>query len=984
MLQRLFPPHFSPLQAGVLAAVCAGLSFAMWAWHLEQQDLTQQRAQVAGLANDHAHSLQRSIESALSANSTLVALVRQGQGQVDHFESIGQQLLPFYPGIVAMGLAPNGIVQKVVPLRGNEVLLGFNQLTDRIQGAESTLARDSGQLTLAGPLPLVQGGIGVVGRQPVYLDTESGGRRFWGLTHVTIRMADVLAAANLPDLAKRGYQYRLWRTLPSTGQRQDISVSNPPPGPHPVEQALSLPNGQWFLAVTPAQGWGNPARLAQRTLLGLLFALLAGYVVRLLLQLKVHERDLESLVQIRTAEIFSTQQQLQATMDAIPDMLLELDDGGRFLSIDHAHAHVLAIPAAKLIGRHFWDVLTETNARSLAAVLEQAREHGSATGPPLCLDIPVQGLTWFELSVARKAATSNSAPGYVLLARDITERKASQETLLLTAQAFDQSSEAILILDAQRRTVRVNQAFSRITGFSIEQALGQPVDWFIANAHEGGFGLLCQHVEHQGYWEGETWGQRADQSTYPQWLSLSCVRDANTTITHHIAILRDITQQRAIQEKIEHMARFDHLTGLPNRVFLAEQASKHITQHHSSQGDLAVVFLDLDHFKNVNDSLGHRVGDALLVILAQRLQSVVREQDTVSRLGGDEFLLLLPNTEAQMAARITTDLLRTLAQPFQVDGHELSTTVSIGIAMFPTDGDNFDTLYQRADAAMYRAKRSGRNQYSFFTADLEASSARTLLLENALHRAQERQQFELHYQPQVSLQTGQIVGAEALLRWNHPQLGPISPAEFIPIAENSGLIVAIGEWVLATAIRDAKRWLEEGIGLKTVSVNLSAVQFRHPHLLEMVSRCLDDAQLPGHRLELELTEGTAVDDPVAALSVMTQLHQQGAHLSMDDFGTGYSSLSQLKRFPLGKLKIDQSFVRDVSEDANDRAIITAIIHMAKALGMRTTAEGVETEAQRAFLLEQGCDEGQGYLFSRPLPLATFEVLLRTPRPSNPL
>ena len=454
------------------------------------------------------------------------------------------------------------------------------------------------------------------------------------------------------------------------------------------------------------------------------------------------------------------------------------------------------------------------------------------------------------------------------------------------------------------------------------------------------------------------------------------MRDEQDRVTHHIALFRDTTQQRETQDRIRHLAHFDHLTGLPNRALLAERAQRDIEQERRNGGSLAMVFIDLDHFKNVNDSLGHRIGDTLLVAMSKRLQALVRAQDTVSRLGGDEFLLLLPGTTAEAAALMATDLLHALAQPFQIDQYELTTTLSIGIAVFPTDGGNFDTLYQRADAAMYRAKRSGRNRHSFFTADLEARSARTLALENALHRALERQQFELHYQPQVSLHTRQIVGAEALLRWRHPELGMVSPAEFIPVAENSGMIVAIGEWVLRTAARDAKHWLDQQLPLRTVSVNLSAIQFRHPQLPDMVSRCLHEANLCASHQELELTEGAAVDDPDAALTVMQQLHERGARLSMDDFGTGYSSLNQLKRFPLGKLKIDQSFVRDVSVDASDRAIISAIIRMAQAMDMTTTAEGVETEEQLAFLLEQGCDEGQGYLFSRPVPALAFEALLR--------
>lgn len=378
----------------------------------------------------------------------------------------------------------------------------------------------------------------------------------------------------------------------------------------------------------------------------------------------------------------------------------------------------------------------------------------------------------------------------------------------------------------------------------------------------------------------------------------------------------------------------------------------------------------------MNDSLGHRIGDLLLLAVARRLQALLRPQDSCARFGGDEFILLLPGAGAQQAGEVATGLLAALAQPFPIEPYELSTTLSIGIALYPADGDGFDSLYQRADAAMYRAKRGGRNRYGLFTAELQARSARTLQIENALRRALERGQFTLCYQPQISLRSGQVVGAEALLRWQHPQLGSVAPAEFIPVAEASAMIVAIGEWVLLAAARQARRWLDQGLALRAVAVNLSAVQFRHPQLPEMVARCLQQAGLPAHRLELELTEGAAVDDPAAALAVMNQLHARGLRLALDDFGTGYSSLGALKRFALDKLKIDQSFVRGLAADANDRALVSAIIRMAQALGMQTTAEGVETEGQLEFLREQGCDEVQGYLFSRPLPAAAFEAWLR--------
>ena len=439
---------------------------------------------------------------------------------------------------------------------------------------------------------------------------------------------------------------------------------------------------------------------------------------------------------------------------------------------------------------------------------------------------------------------------------------------------------------------------------------------------------------------------------------------------------REINERKADQDRIYWLAHYDALTGLPNRALLAERAQQAIRIAQESSTPLAVIFLDLDHFKHVNDSLGHRVGDALLVEIAKRLRAAVRDKDTVSRLGGDEFILLLPGANAHGAARVAGKLQEASRQHYQIAHHELTMAPSMGIALFPQDGCDFDTLTQSADVAMYHAKLDGRNTFKFFTPEMQAQSVRALQLENALRRALERDQLHLHYQPQMSLATGAVHSVEALLRWQHPQLGDVSPAEFIPIAEDSGQILQIGEWVLRTALSQLKSWRTTGFPDLTMAVNLSAIQFRQPHLPELVSRILSELELPPDCLELELTEGVAVDDPHAAVSTMDQLHARGVRMSMDDFGTGYSSLSQLKRFQIFKLKIDQSFVRDLGDDPNDRAIVSAIIRMAQALGMRTTAEGVETASQLAFLREQGCDEAQGYHFSKPLSAPDLEIFMQ--------
>lgn len=456
------------------------------------------------------------------------------------------------------------------------------------------------------------------------------------------------------------------------------------------------------------------------------------------------------------------------------------------------------------------------------------------------------------------------------------------------------------------------------------------------------------------------------------------VQERTTQLSTTIQNLhQEVEDRKRVQERIHWMAHYDPLTSLPNRTLLAERSKTAIAAAQANNTPLAVIFLDLDRFKHVNDSLGHKVGDELLTQIAKRLSEVVRPRDTVARLGGDEFVLLLPGANAHGAARVASKLQEASRTSYQIDRHELTMAPSMGIALFPQDGVDIDSLTQSADVAMYHAKLEGRNTYRFFTPQMQAKSIRALQLENAMRKALARNQFSLHYQPQINMQSGAIHSVEALLRWQHPELGMVSPAEFIPVAEDSGQILQIGEWVLRQAMAQLQQWRAQGHTQLKVAVNLSAIQFNQPQLPDLVSRILLDADIPPHSLELELTEGVAVSDPRAATLTMDALRERGIWLSMDDFGTGYSSLSQLKRFQIYKLKIDQSFVRDLEHDSNDRAIVSAIIRMAQALGMQTTAEGVETPAQLAFLREQGCDEAQGYLFSRPLPADALSALLRT-------
>jgi len=439
-----------------------------------------------------------------------------------------------------------------------------------------------------------------------------------------------------------------------------------------------------------------------------------------------------------------------------------------------------------------------------------------------------------------------------------------------------------------------------------------------------------------------------------------------------MATLLDITERKQSEERIDRLAHFDQLTGLPNRNLLNDHFKYAISLAQRSGEPLAVMFIDLDHFKDINDTLGHSIGDQILMEVAKRLKAVLREEDSLSRQGGDEYIVLLPRSDADSAALVASKLIEAVTRPCHIEQHELIVTPSIGIAIYPHDGSNMETLSKNADTAMYRAKQEGRNDFRFYSPEMQLQSARNLKLANALRHALVQNELELHYQPQVSIQDGRIVGAEALLRWQHPELGMISPAEFIPIAEDTGQIIQIGEWVLHTAAKQMKDWLDGGLPPITMAVNLSAVQFRQNYFPETVTRILDEVMLPHQYLELELTEAVAMDNPKAAIEVMNKLHERGIRMSIDDFGTGYSSLSYLKQFKVYKLKIDQSFVRDITDDPEDKAIVTAIIHMAASLGMQTIAEGVETASQLSFLRLQGCNEVQGYYFSKPLTAKQFE------------
>ncbi|MFL6659027.1 MAG: EAL domain-containing protein [Massilia sp.] len=548
--------------------------------------------------------------------------------------------------------------------------------------------------------------------------------------------------------------------------------------------------------------------------------------------------------------------------------------------------------------------------------------------------------------------------------RDVSTRKSIETTLQMAAQVFETSRDAIAIIDAEHRVLTVNKAFSDITGYAMGDIIGAPLPQMSTGEHEPGFyEKIWNYVVANDHWEGEVWSLRHDGEEYPAWVALTAIRNSAGEIVNFVAVLSDITDRKRVEEHTRHLAEHDFLTDLPNRVLFLDRLHQALAVARRKRSKLALMFVDLDRFKGINDGFGHHVGDAVLKEVAARLIHCVRGADTVSRQGGDEFVVMLPDIGGvDQAAHVADSIMRAIAQPVQHDGHTVSLSVSIGISFYPADGEEIDTLLKHADVAMYHAKQGGRNAFSFFDPAMNAHVVERDHVKNHLRQALANGEFELAYQPEINIASGRIIGVEALLRWRHPQRGLLLPEHFIDVAEASGLMVPIGDWVLRQACIQARSWRDQGFPV-VVAVNLSTDQFMHNNLLHSVDSALKESGLAPEFLDLEITEGVIMNNETSVIATVNALRSRGVQLTIDDFGTGYSSLSYLRRFPLSKLKIDRSFVDDITRKPDDAAIIPAIIAVARSLKLRVIAEGVETEEQLRFLQQHGCDEYQGYYAS---------------------
>ena len=554
-------------------------------------------------------------------------------------------------------------------------------------------------------------------------------------------------------------------------------------------------------------------------------------------------------------------------------------------------------------------------------------------------------------------------------ARDVTAARKAERERRVALEVLRSMSEAVAVIDLDFRFISVNPSFSRITGYSEEEVVGLNSSLLDSAQHSPEFYRRVRDIlERTGHWAGEMWQRRKDDEEFLGWIEMSEVRDSLGARSHFVAVVNDITDKKRAEQELRYLANYDTLTGLPNRALLSERLGRAIIRARRQETRVAVLFLDLDRFKDINDSLGHAAGDRLLKAAASRLQSTVSASDTVARLGGDEFTVVLEDVESLVAVeRMAREILAAFSTPLEVDErHDVSITPSLGISLYPDHALVPTDLLKFADTAMYQAKAEGRNTYQVYNEAMDAEARQRAAIISALRRALDRGEFRLVYQPRLSLADGRITGVESLLRWNSAELGEIAPTEFIPLAEESGLIVPIGEWVLGEACRQLKAWRQQGLGDLRMGVNVSVLQLLRGNLAAYLKRLLQATELPADRIELELTESMVMQNAEQTTAMLDELRKIGVSLAIDDFGTGYSSLVYLKRLPIDTLKIDKEFIDDLTRDPDDEAITATIVTMGHSLGLTVIAEGVETEQQLEFLRAHGCDEVQGHWLSRPI------------------
>ncbi|TDQ45191.1 diguanylate cyclase/phosphodiesterase with PAS/PAC sensor(s) [Tepidicella xavieri] len=671
--------------------------------------------------------------------------------------------------------------------------------------------------------------------------------------------------------------------------------------------------------------------------------------------------------------------ELRATLESTADGILVCDLDGRIRAFNRLFAQLWSLPEHLLTQKDDGAVYTWL-ASQVADPIGYQRKLGELLRSPLLESTDVLVLQTGRVieRIAKPQLARGRPIGRVHVFRDITERTAAEAQLKLAAKVFESSLDAIFITDPSLRILTCNPAAAQMTQSPAVEWQGRRApDLFYSPTLPRWKDDLDERLQQHGYWEGEFWFRRPDQCAVALQASWVVLKDPQGQPLNTILFVKDLSERLAAQQRIEQLAYTDALTGLPNRLMLTERVNHaiHVSQRNG-QG-FAVLFLDLDRFKSINDSLGHLFGDMVLIEIASRLKQCLRQTDTLCRLGGDEFVIHLHDADTSGAEITAQRIIEAVTRPVEIEDMSFNLSCSVGIAMYPSDGQTLDELIQHADTAMYQVKDRGKGHYRFYRPQMNADLLSRIQLDHAMREGLKRQEFVLHYQPRVCMESGELRTCEALVRWNHPERGLVLPGEFITVAEETGFIVKLGQWVLQAGIAQAAAWARQGTPCQ-VAINVSALQFQQASLVDEVAQALQQHGLPAHLLELELTESILIHDAEEALARLQALADLGVHLSLDDFGTGYSSLTYLKRFPLHKLKIDRTFIASLHEDETDAAIVSAIIQMGHALQMQVVAEGVEQPEQHQRLRALGCDHFQGFLFSPAVPAQTFSEALQGP------
>lgn len=944
------------------------------------RELSEVRASLEFTINKNLN-LARGLSSYISLNPNL---------NQQEFSVFTSQLLHSDHQISHFGAAKDLVVSHIFPMAGNEAALGLEYSKNPIQRKAAFKAIKIDKVIMAGPLPLVQGNIGLIARTPV---REHSSGKVWGLLSVVLDYQKVLSASGVNiidglELAIRGKD--------STGAEgeffygnSDISKQNP------VTLLINFPYGNWQLLATPKNGWDahhlhSPAWAGALILLILWIFLLRHRYTSELLYLDSMQHIVESEKKFR-----NTFHEHNAVM----------------LLIDQANGQIVDANASAL---HFYgfdyDTLTNKSIQEINILSEaeiKHEMHKAAMQNQNYFVFPHQ-LSDGSIRFVEVHSTPIKSDDKTLLfsiIHDITSRIESEQKLKLDAKVFEHSQEGVLVTDANNRIVTVNRAFTDITGYQQDDVEGDGPAILKSGRHDKDFYLdMYNTIKDQGFWKGEIWNRKKDGTIYPQLLSISKVENDHQILTHYVAVFSDITRLKQSEARMEHLAHYDALTNLPNRLLLKSRF-EHALERAKRQPDekVGVLFMDLDHFKVVNDSLGHMLGDELLRQVARRLKACVREDDTIARLGGDEFVILLEGVkQLSDLSTIAQNIIEEIKRPyFLKENHKLTDPqtihdsqetdysqeirspketyeavigTSIGITVYPDDSDDIEKLFTFADTAMYKAKHNGRNTYAFYTESITQKADQRFKLSSQLSKAIEQNELELFYQPQIDMTSLKIIGAEALIRWNHPKEGLLAPFAFIEIAEETGIIHEISKWVIAQGCRQLKKWQDKGHQLN-LALNISPRDFRYDDFYDQVKLNIQSSGINPQNLELELTENGLMETNGNIRELLLQLKSLNISLAVDDFGTGHSSIAYLKHFPVDKLKIDRSFIKDIDKDDADMMITETIIDMAKNFNLKVVAEGVETENQQNLLNKLNCDIVQGYFYSKPLPLKQFENLL---------